>query len=752
MDKRYLYYDVVSKPTKIWSGLKHQRHLLQGVLKEAYLLNRIAVLHPLCIASMHNFGKRQMRPIGDMIDLDASRILESGNAPKAPDWIDKNDLDFAAFKAGEIKVIGAEQNHFIDEESDLRYALIIRDTSTLLGDKWGNASNYVYKNIGLKKLPKQDYNVVLKTTAPIRKAAASIIDVLGDGLPPPPDQDFLPRCRTVDKQRQMPPGAYACLHLRLGDRLIYEDKWKFWVCPDKLLKMICRFLPVPNAPLYIMSNMEDTEYHDELKKHYRVFTARNFPELNRRLPPPGAITDDEHLLAREIEYKEYLPGGTDLQGRTLQTTRSPLATPGDPDNTFVYAVEELIYNSAYAHINTDFLNSFRFSLNNPYLADITKRKSGPTPRPQPLAEPPLPEPVPCDGKHYLIHEYAEAGGVLRNKQRLSTLLCEAVRLGRVAVITPWDLDARYNRGQAQQRSPADFVDLEQAQVYGTGPDKRGVAAQWVMETQLDPGINDRRIIAAEVPVDDDTTLIVRRFENREQEHRAAAHRYRAVLPAAKHIQTLAKDIQYQLGNNCLPATHNALETRTWIETKFSNGIYHCMHLPNIAPKASWLATHRHLPSQALVLRRYRHILGEIQTDDHREIRLYVIGDAALDKYRHTLGKFARVYSADDFESLQPFLKAGNNTCDLFTVFAVETIIMRDAKIKIHPSSAQLKQVAATDPDYYITHLGYLGKNILKKTFRFGKDTLKKALGALGLLKCAAIILRVFRRCVSLRRD
>ena len=708
MDKRYLYYDVLSKPTKTWAGLKHQRHLLQGMLREAHILNRTAVLHPMCIASMHNFGKRQLRPFSDIFDLDASRVLQSGVAAKALDWIDKDDLDFESIAPAQTKIIGAEQNHFIDEETNRRYQMIIRDTSTMIGDKWDPADSYINKKTASGELPRK--NVALKMAKPIREAADGVIDVLSDKLPPPSDQDFLPRYETIGGRPQMPPGAYACLHLRLGDRVVYEYEWKSWVRPDRFLKMIYRFLPTPEAPLYIMSNMEDTVYHDELKKRYRVFTARDFAELNRRLPPPGAIADDEHLLAREIEYKAHLPGGSDAQGRSLRAAPSPLAGPDDPDNTFVYATEELIYSNAYARINTDFLNSFQFSLDNPYRADARKARS--TPLPPRTAESAAgaknqkveaPKSAANGADRYLMHEHASAGGVLRNKRRLSTLLCEAAQLGRIAVITPWRMDGRYNRGQAQRRSPADFVDLEQARVYGEGLNKQGAPARWIMEAQLDSG--ERREIGADDEADDEANhnapLLARRFENLEQEERAAAQRRRAALPAAERIRTLAEDIQYRLGDDCSPSARDALATRTWQSSRFGNGVYHCMQLPSAAAKASWLAR-----SQIIMLRKCRQMFGMMETEAYKKVRLYVIGDAALGEYRHIIEKFADARSAGDFENLRPFLSAEDDACDLFTVFAVEALIMRDAQIKMHPSSEQLKEIAITDPNYHIIHFGY----------------------------------------------
>lgn len=712
-DKRYLYYDVLSKPTKIWSGLKHQRHLLQQMLREACLLNRTAVLYPMCIASMHNFGKRQLRPFGDILDLHSSYILQPGIAAEPLDFITEDELEFNAFAPEQIKVIGAEQGHFIDEESDRRYALIIRDISTMTGDKFGGRGNYMQKKMLAGEIPRRNLSVALQMSAPVREAAAQVISILSDNLPPPQDSDFLPRYETIAGRRRMPPGAYACLHLRLGDRVVNESGWRTWVRPDRFLKMIYRFLPLPDAPLYIMSNMENTEYHHELKKRYRIFTARDFPELNRRLPPPGTITDDKYLLFSEIECEEHLSGGTHAKGRPL---RSPLAGPNDPDNTFIYAVEELIYINSYARVNTDFLNSFHFSLYNPYLADITKAGSGPKTKRQPTVEPPPPQSAPGTGRRYLIHAYADAGGVLRNKQRLSTLLCEAARSGRIAVITPWRMDARYNQGQAQQRSPADFVDLDRACVYGAGLSKRGMPVRWIMEARLEPNLGERRIIDA-AAADDDSILLIRRFENRDQERRAATHRQRAILPAAKYIQALAENIQYQLGNDCLPPVRNALETRTWPGPRFGSGVYHCMQLPSAPPKISGFVNRWRRRSQIRLLRRCRRMFHMTETRVDRKVRLYVIGGTVPDKYRHILGQFAEVYSADDFASLQPFLNAADGSCDLFTVFAVEALIMRDAQIKMYPSSRQLKEVSVTDPEYYITHPDYFIKSVTKRILR-----------------------------------
>ena len=733
--ERYLYYDVLSKPTKTWAGLKHQRHLLQGMLREAHILNRTAVLHPMCIASMHNFGKRQLRPFSDIFDLDASRVLQSGVATKALDWIDKDDLDFESIAPAQTKIIGAEQNHFIDEDTDRRYQMIIRDTSTMIGDKWEPAGNYMNKRITSGELPQRNWNVTLETTALIRKTAAGVIDVLGDGLPPPLDKDFLPRYQTINGRRQMPAGAYACLHLRLGDRVVYEYEWKSWVRSDRFLKMIYRFLPTPEAPLYIMSNMEDTVYHDELRKRYRVFTARDFAELNRRLPPPGAIADDEHLLAREIEYKAHLPGGVDAQGRSLRAAPSPLAGPDDPDNTFIYAVEELIYRNAYARINTDFLNSFQFSFDNPYRAAARKafstsgdtNKNSPAPEAGDDSIPPAGD-TNKNSPRYLIHEHANPGGVLRNKQRLSALLCEAARLDRIAVITPWQMDGRYNKGQAQQRSPADFVDLEQARVYGEGIDEQGASARWIMEAQLDSG--ERRAIGADDEAADqadaEAPLLVRRFETREQEERAAAQPRRAELPAAERIRTLAADIQYRLGGECPPQPRLAFGTHSWSEVKNGPGIYHCLQLP--APEKS---TRRRQISELKIFARLRRISIR---DKKNKLRFYAMGDETASARWHNLKKLVNVHSAGDFETLRPFLNSENGACDLFTVFAVEALVMRDARFKILASPMQLKEAAVTDPDYHITYpIGYM------------RIVRKQILKALGLSKYVAKARKLWRR-------
>ena len=703
-----------SKPSKTWAGLKHQRHLLNYVLVEAYKLGRTAVLHDMLIAAMHNFGKRQRRPFSDIFDMECSRIWQAGMPAdfERPDWIEGKDFDFGAFSSEQIKTIGRDDKHFISEEDDSRYALIIRDTSTMHEDKWGGADNYT-------NLP--GIHISIAPTARIHAMASDIIDEITGGLPPRENTDFLPRYDFIDGQWRMPPGAYACAHVRLGDRPTFERLWRFAVHPDKFFEMAKRFLPVPGAPLYVMSNMEDTEYHAKLKEMYRVFTARDFPQLRNYLPPAGHIVSDEYLLYREIEQKDFLFDGWDSKNRSLRARKSPLAGPEDPDNTIIYAVEELIHMSAYVKMNTDYLNSFQFSLEKLYAPHPHLKRSVAAAQrghhhtaveTAPFKSTPRPKSrnAKTETARYLLHEYGDSeGGVMRHRRRLEALLCEAALLGRVAVIDQWNMDPRYNRGQMQRRSSADFVDLDDARVYGHGLPKQGIAVPWIMKDQLDLNAIDakqRKTVGIDEGVDTESKLVVRHFKGHEEERRAIPPPCLARLPATKHIQALADDVCYQIGHCAPPQIRNALEIRHWSGIRNGAGTYVCLQLPILDSDASIIAKWRYANqiSQKNILKKLKKILTLWKND--QSLRLYVMSERPLTKRWHKIGNYAAVYTAYDFRNLRPYLESDNGTCDLFTVFAVEALIMQNAKVKIFASAMHSKEVAVTDPQHLARYPSY----------------------------------------------
>ena len=269
--QRYLLYD-----DSEWhgAGLLHNYFNLRCLLLEASLLRRIAVIQNLHLDPKHNFGV----PVsGDPERYCTLPPQETGQDQQPIRWIrfEEFEPELKCTASSQIRYIGENEGHYISQEDDRRYKVIVRKGNSL------NPYQLLVSNwLREGGLWLSDFSTM--PSFPASKEVKSLVEVILKSM-------GLSAALSEEKNRHPTPtedGFYACLHLRWSDRAKqYGFVMRQFLTARAIRWRLNRIADLPRGShLYIMSDRWDRGYFDLLKRDYKVWRCYDFPQLRSLVP------------------------------------------------------------------------------------------------------------------------------------------------------------------------------------------------------------------------------------------------------------------------------------------------------------------------------------------------------------------------------------------------------------------------------------------------------------------------------------
>ena len=90
------------------------------------------------------------------------------------------------------------------------------------------------------------------------------------------------------------PAYYACLHVRLND-VHYMPDLEYASKPENISSVLERAIP-KGSKLYIMSDIQELDYFDFLKKDYQIYRYYDFPVLKQLVSGENRRRIDNAML------------------------------------------------------------------------------------------------------------------------------------------------------------------------------------------------------------------------------------------------------------------------------------------------------------------------------------------------------------------------------------------------------------------------------------------------------------------------
>ena len=224
------------------AGLNHNKSHQAKLIIEASTLGRVAVVSPFILSKEHNFGYKIVGDCENFYDLADSYICyrnEAGKEATKPFSYIQSDTFFNSFQTSKKNILTVFYDRAITYKDNKNYQLIIRQGGGL--------------PIRLRMLDKPSCYIVYKEAANVRQIGDQVCKALGD---------------------------FYTLRYRVPDGRNYKKSLPLsWL--DKLVELVPTIYP-PGEKLYILSNIwNQPDYFNKLKKIYRVYTYKDFPQLRR---------------------------------------------------------------------------------------------------------------------------------------------------------------------------------------------------------------------------------------------------------------------------------------------------------------------------------------------------------------------------------------------------------------------------------------------------------------------------------------
>ena len=279
-------------------GLDHTLALLKAAIKEAVILDRTLVITQAYLPGRHNFYFGEKLPINfdDYINLDKTSIYK----------MDKNgrqECPFHYIKAENFNLKSYADNQIVElQEEELlpthnTCEVIIRKIESRAFTWRPRFTSYVVRFEPADKVNQitdQVLNAMGTSLAQVRE-----LNSIFQGV------DF--SANRDNYATPMPtglPAYYACLHVRFNDAPYMYDL-KHALKPKNICAVLERAIP-KSSRLYIMSDINNPNYFDFLKKDYQIYQYHDFPMLKRLVSgEDGTPVDNAMLYSVEKNILQY---------------------------------------------------------------------------------------------------------------------------------------------------------------------------------------------------------------------------------------------------------------------------------------------------------------------------------------------------------------------------------------------------------------------------------------------------------------
>ncbi len=264
---KYLLLDI-KKPLR---NIEHALDILSDAVREAVYLNRTLVVGTFTIGAGGNFGRTLKNTGFDRyVDLNKTRIcriidgdIEQLNEPFH--YINAEDFDLKAYSDNEVLSV---KNKSISAEPSHQYEVIVRK---ITGDKYSH--RYA------------DILVHLPASEEVDRLSDIVLNAMGTGL------EAVKQCAEIHYgvdyaansdfyQTKTPagPAHYACLCLQHGDTTVTPEK--LYATSIRQIRAIFKRARITkDRTVYVISDIDDADYFEPLKKQCTLYRYYDFPEL-----------------------------------------------------------------------------------------------------------------------------------------------------------------------------------------------------------------------------------------------------------------------------------------------------------------------------------------------------------------------------------------------------------------------------------------------------------------------------------------
>ena len=278
---RYLLYDVAHvRP----AGLDHQFRNLKWLLCEAHMTGRKAVLPPLALDPVHNFGVDSAWHWETYLDLEGSCLIDGGTAYPLPfvNALPARALSTLRLAPGSPLPASAEESELVERR--LASSLFLRDVPL-----------------------------------PGRRAPPRLRGVLRPRLPLEfrlrPSQRVSELAKPVAAALSARGRAYAAVHVRRGDRLVGPVRRA--TRPERVASAL-RAQGVPDGgTVFLLTDERDPAYRAALAARYDVVSAKDLPATAALAAEDGATAPDNYLL---YAVEKAVMAGASIRIETLPGT------------------------------------------------------------------------------------------------------------------------------------------------------------------------------------------------------------------------------------------------------------------------------------------------------------------------------------------------------------------------------------------------------------------------------------------------
>ena len=276
--------------------LDHMLALLKAVIKEAVILDRTLVITQGRMGKQYNFGKDLSVDFDNYINLDKTSVYEidRNNMQKCPfNYVKADDFNLKSYAANQI--VELEEEEPLSTHNN--FEVIIRKIETRFFAWQPRFSPYMVRFEPADKVNQitdQVLNAMETNLAQVQELSSTF-----QGVDFSANRDIY-----ATPMPTVPSTYYACLHVRLND-MSYTPYVRYASKPKNICAALKRAIP-QNSKLYIMSDIQDPNYFDFLKKDYQIYRYHDFPVLKQLVSgESGNPVDNAMLYSVEKNILQY---------------------------------------------------------------------------------------------------------------------------------------------------------------------------------------------------------------------------------------------------------------------------------------------------------------------------------------------------------------------------------------------------------------------------------------------------------------
>ena len=307
--EKYLYAPYIRG-----GGLDSKILDLEIISNTALSIGRIPILNEEKSSSSHRLDNKKRGSTIDWekyIDLSASQILKVGDGtteeiPWALQYVHQRDFDFGAYSEGQIRYIDSTQLHDeVNDEYPIICLLNSKDLKVL--SQRPKIGELCYK--GRIKFDRNiNFFIILRPSQEVNDITDIVLNHFGttrEGV-----QKLSNALYTLDRYAtsvhkklcSSAAGCYICMHVRYGRdsrsaQELLQTSNALRKSVSQVVKEVYRRFD-RSLPLYIMSNITQSDYFDFLKLKYDVYRYTDFKELRERFVDRKEI---DHNLLYSVE-------------------------------------------------------------------------------------------------------------------------------------------------------------------------------------------------------------------------------------------------------------------------------------------------------------------------------------------------------------------------------------------------------------------------------------------------------------------